>query len=389
MRKNFQFGGVLATTQRSLVYLTFGLVKAATLAIPRKIVFASDSSDVLRGSLREVYAATRTVLPNARLTLELKKSISHRRGLMGLTRFLFNLATSKVIIIDDYLPELNWLKLKSSQTVVQLWHAAGAFKRVGYSRVGLPGGPRSNSNLHRGYSHVLCSSPELVEQYAEAFNIDKTKVHALGVPRFSPYFDTSFQEKSKNELCQELGISKQKKIVLVAPTFRGNGQKTARSSELVHTVNGLATKFTDSHVFLIRDHPFAVNRNPGAKLNVSKKSNVYEVSESSREIEPLVAGSDLLVTDYSSIIFEFALLNKPTILFVPDLNEYENTRGLYFPIDEYGYGNLAVNDRQLIAAIRKPKIDEKRIHALKVRHLSSCTKDSATSIVEKLIEPAL
>jgi CDP-glycerol glycerophosphotransferase (TagB/SpsB family) len=228
-----------------------------------------------------------------------------------------------------------------------------------------------------------------VEHYAEAFKIDKQSVHALGVPRFGPYFTSTFHERSRTQLCEELGISSNQKIVLVAPTFRGNGQKSARSAELVSIADGLASRFSDSHTFLIRDHPFAVNRAPNLASNVPKAINIVDVSNPCHEIERLVAASDILVTDYSSVIFEFALLNKPTILFVSDQLEYEKSRGLYFPIQEYSYGDLAVNERQLISAIRKPKIDKQKLDLLKQRHLSSCNKDSSTSIVQKLIAPAL
>jgi CDP-glycerol glycerophosphotransferase (TagB/SpsB family) len=372
--------------QRLLAVTGFWVIKGLTRSKRNTVLLASVSSKIVRGNLQEMHIVIKTEAPDAVVMLEMKNSISDRRGLVGLARFLFRLASARVIILDDYLPELNWLKLRRSQTVVQLWHAAGAFKRVGYSRRGMPGGPGLNSNLHRGYSHVVCSSKELVEQYAEAFNISSGRVHALGVPRFARYFSPGFQEESKRELQKKFGIQSGKKTVLVAPTFRGNGQKSARSSMLLDVVNQAATELKESHVFLIRDHPFAVNR---SRKFSSKAPNVHDVSETANEIEKLVAGTDLLVTDYSSIIFEFALLNKPTILFVPDLIEYQSTRGLYFPLDEYAYANMATTDKQLVKAIDKPNINEQRLQSLKRKHLSSCQPSSAKAIFEKLIAPAL
>jgi len=252
--------------------------------------------------------------------------------------------------------------------------------------VGLPGGPRPNSALHMGYSHVVCSSPDIVDHYAEAFSISNERVHPLGVPRFSSYFIPDFQEKAKLELQMNLEIPSNKQIVLIAPTFRGNGQKSAYSSDLLTVVDELAKVFKKSHEFLIRDHPFAFNRSTTIP---SKLSNVHYVSNPSYQIEKLVAGSNILVTDYSSVVFEFALLNKPTILFVPDRMEYQDTRGLYYPLDEYAYGNMTTTLQQLIEAIKDPNIDFQQLERIKKRHLSSCRADSANLIFEKLIAPKL
>jgi CDP-ribitol ribitolphosphotransferase len=125
------------------------------------------------------------------------------------------------------------------------------------------------------------------------------------------------------------------------------------------------------------------------KTQFLRRANVIDVSESTQEIEHLVACSDLLITDYSSIMFEFALIDKPTILFVPDQIDYSQSRGLYFPLDEYCYGNKAINEQQLKSQIETPWIDTVKLTSLKRKHLGSCTKDAASTIIKLLIAPAL
>jgi CDP-glycerol glycerophosphotransferase (TagB/SpsB family) len=364
----------------------WGLLRNFSRVNNKKVLLASDSSSYINGSLRGIRDELIRAHPELTIKLELKGSINAHRGAFGLHRFLLNMATANIILLDDYLPELNWLQLRKSQTVIQLWHAAGALKKVGFSRLGLPGGPETNSQLHRGYSKVVCSSEGVRNAYSEAFRISVDDVHALGLPRFSRYFDRNFSDQSRTRVSHCLGIPIRKKIVLVAPTFRGNGQKSAVSPNLSLVIAKLAGHFAGTHIFLIRDHPFTLSRKSQFH---SVPVNVFDISSSALEIEELVSASDLVVTDYSSIIFEFALLGKPTILFTPDHVEYVHSRGLYYKLEEYEYGNLAFTEPELIRAIEDPRIDPDKLLALRKRHFADNTRDSASRIVKLLVEPAL
>ena len=71
-----------------------------------------------------------------------------------------------------------------------------------------------------------------------------------------------------------------------------------------------------------------------------------------REINDLLFITDILITDYSSLIFDYALVGKPIIFFTYDLEEYEDGRGMYFPFKEYVYGRVCRNTNQLLDAIQ-------------------------------------
>jgi CDP-ribitol ribitolphosphotransferase len=103
----------------------------------------------------------------------------------------------------------------------------GAFKTVGYSRSGKTGGPDSISLTHRGYTGAIVSSESIRKNYAEAFNMDIEKVDALGIPRTDIFFDKKYETNIKKKLYEKYPKLKNKKVILFAPTFRGNGQKSA------------------------------------------------------------------------------------------------------------------------------------------------------------------
>src|SRR5699024_9930807 len=95
------------------------------------------------------------------------------------------------------------------------------------SRVGRPGGPSIKSRNHRNYTKAAVSSAGVREHYAEGFGITEDKVYATGVPRSDIFFDESYKEYVSSKLYERYPFLKEKKVILFAPTFRGNGQASA------------------------------------------------------------------------------------------------------------------------------------------------------------------
>ena len=99
------------------------------------------------------------------------------------------LAGADVIVIDDFQPVIYRIGLEPDVRIIQLWHASGAFKTVGYSRVGKPGGLDPYSPIHKNYTHAIVSSDYDVPFYAEAFGIPEARVVPTGIPRMDRFFD--------------------------------------------------------------------------------------------------------------------------------------------------------------------------------------------------------
>ena len=92
-----------------------------------------------------------------------------------------------------------------------------------------------------------------------------------------------------------------------------------------------------------------------------------------------------MITDYSSVIFENSLLNNKVIFFVPDLNEYINTRDFYYDFSKYTYGDITYNMNELIKSIKSSKKQEKKLEEFKQYFCSSCDGNSTKKFVDELI----
>ena len=91
-----------------------------------------------------------------------------------------------------------------------------------------------------------------------------------------------------------------------------------------------------------------------------------------RDINDLLLVTDILITDYSSLIFDYVFVNKPIIYYAYDLELYENDRGMYFPFNEYVYGEVAKNEEELLEAIKKENMEEEKRKVFIQKFVGAC-----------------
>src|SRR5699024_1141890 len=121
---------------------------------------------------------------------------------------------------------------RNNLKIIQLWHAAGAFKKFGYSTVGTKFGPHplylKLVPIHSNYTHVYVSSKNVVHDYAEAFNMHPSRIFSYGVPRIDLLNRKQDMERIKSLIMDDNPLLKnEKKIrVLIAPTYRADGSST-------------------------------------------------------------------------------------------------------------------------------------------------------------------
>ena len=118
------------------------------------------------------------------------------------------------------------------------------------------------------------------------------------------------------------------------------------------------------------------------KVEETLDSSFYLDFSSEREINDLLFITDVLITDYSSVIFEASLLNIHTIFFAPDLDEYISSRDFYYPYSDYTFGPVVDNTEDLIEAICNGEIDMKKISKFRKQFCSSCDGKSAQRFVD-------
>lgn len=253
------------------------------------------------------------------------------------------IAEAKLIILEDFYPQLHALDLRKETTVIQLWHACGAFKTFGFSRLFKPGGPEEESKNHRNYDKVFVSSEGVAPYYSEAFAISEKNVLSFGTPRTDVFFDEGYKEEVRKKLLCSFPFFFGKRIILFAPTFRGLGNKDAFYPKEKFSVKEFMKDLPKDVILIIKQHPFV---NTEIEIPKEYEERVFDFSRKV-PINDLLFVINLLITDYSSSVFEAALLNLPMLFYVFDEENYRMERDFYGDFDTFIPGVKASNMEEL------------------------------------------
>ncbi|MBV5112598.1 CDP-glycerol glycerophosphotransferase family protein [Bacillus altitudinis] len=345
-----------------------------------KITFASDSRTDLSGNFEFVYQELLNRDETFDFQFFLKESINTKKSIAEYVQMAYHFATSRQILIDDFYPIIYPLKIRKNADLVQLWHAVGAFKTFGYSRIGLPGGPSPTSKNHRNYTKVIVSSDHIRKHYAEGFGVDIENVIATGVPRTDFFFDEAKKAEVRSSLYEEYPFLKGKKVILFAPTFRGNGQQSAHYPFEVLNYDQLYQELNSEYIFLFKIHPFVKNQ-----INIPYQYSefFYDFSDF-REINELLLIADVLITDYSSVCFEFALLQKPMIFFSYDVDEYIRTRDFYYEYFSFIPGPLARTCRELVSIVKNNQYEFEKLDSFVQYFFDELDGQSSKRVVDAI-----
>ncbi|WP_405267467.1 CDP-glycerol glycerophosphotransferase family protein [Methanobrevibacter sp.] len=288
------------------------------------------------------------------------------------------LAGSRYIFLNDNFFPLAFMKFNPKSTVVQLWHAPGASKKFGGS---VDIGSRDIlKRISENTDYLIVTSRNIEDYYSEAFQIPKNKIKALGLPRMDYYFENHDLNSLKSEFCQKYGISQDKKIILYAPTFRDeekyNNVFDFLDLEKFNEVLG------SEHVLALRLHPKIRNF---YKNDISSEGQYIDVSDWESEQE-LMLISDMLITDYSSIMIEYCILNRPIIFFTYDLDSYlSNERGFYYDFRKTVPGPIVYSCDELIDAIDNNDFDKSKISGFVKTQFDVIDGKSSERIVDFLL----
>ena len=342
----------------------------------KQILIASNTKNELHGNLLYIYDELQKYDYDIKILTMNKGNFIKR--IKYEFKVLLNSATSKYILIDDFFPLMYVLNIRKGTKFIQVWHALGAFKRVGYSRLDID---NQNSLTHRNYTDTIVSSEDIVDNYAEAFGIDSNKVHPLGIPRTDMFFDTVKKEKTKQQIYEKYPNLKQKRVILFAPTFRGQGRRSAHYPEEYIDLDKIYESLDEKDIFILKLHPFIKNQ---LVIKEEYKDKIIDLTDY-KDINELLLITNLLITDYSSVIFEYSFIENPIIFYVPDLDEYGNSRSFYYDYEEYIYGSIAKTKEELIDQIKNPVVDTNKIEQFKNKFLNKCDGNSTKRFVEELI----
>ncbi|MBR0529758.1 MAG: CDP-glycerol glycerophosphotransferase family protein [Ruminococcus sp.] len=283
-------------------------------------------------------------------------------GKLQMARFILDFMTAfgraeYVFICDTFLP-VSSCKKRRETFVTQLWHSCGLLKKAGYdSKDCVPSFYKGE--VFGGYDLWTVSAECVAPIMAESMHQKLENVKALGVSRTDIYYS-----KKYNDLCREKFFKAHpdaagRTIVLWAPTFRGNAAE-----------------------------PFVVGEDIIEQVckargwYLIKKLHPHMQSDDGFPTERLFAVADILVTDYSSVVFDWLLYKKPFVFFAPDLREFDTQRGFY--VDYFSFPTtVAQTADELAEAVEQELLCRSTadLEACAEYHMSACDGHATDRII--------
>ena len=305
------------------------------------ILFADAHHEEMPLSMRRVYETLcgqqdsgRTAEKEIQVFVKDFGSMSYGALLQYLLRFMKTYAQAEYVLICDYYLPVAACKKRRETTVVQLWHSCGLMKKIAYD-AGDDIPKNYKGNMFGNYTWLTLSSEECVKVHARALRIPESRIRATGVSRTDYYFDEDWNKKCREAFYTAYPEAKGKKIALWAPTFRGNAAEPVLCG--LEAVKAAAEELSGQWYFILKAHPHIDAHG--------------QVSNCSILTEELLCVADVLITDYSSILYDYLIYEKPVVLFAPDLKEYEKERGFYIDYRSMPFP-LVQRQEELARAVR-------------------------------------
>lgn len=283
--------------------------------------------------------------------------------------YFYHYLTAKILITNDSFPV--FLPKLRNQILINTWHGGGAYKKVD---------PTSKIQallynlLYKDTDYFISSNSIFTQVISKALNLNEGKFLNIGMPRNDILFDRSKVSFISNRVRKKLLLNNEI-VVLYAPTWRDDGREILENLADKEILEAVKKRFKGQVRFLIRAHYHTKNIQSEGFIDVSSYPDMQE----------LLCAADILITDYSSCMWDFSLMYKPCFIYATDIAKYEQERDFYIPMSEWPFP-IATNNKELVNNITN--FDEaKYIEKVKQHHkaLGSYEDGHATERVCKLI----
>lgn len=301
-----------------------------------------------------------------------------RTVLVNSKRAYYELATSKIIVCN--VKHALTFKKKKKQFYIQTWHGSFGLKYIEKDAQDKlsPGYLSRTIADSKNISLLLSSSNWQTEEYRRAFWYNGS-ILEKGFPRNDILFNIS--DRRIEQIKTELNIPLGKKILLYGPTFRKDLSIDAYNIDLSKTRAALEAKTKEEWVVLVRLHP-----SMDSYTNLFAGMDYVDVT-SYPDGQEILAISDMLITDYSSNMIDFILMNRPVFLYASDIQEYKQERGLKPVFFDLPF-TLCQNNQELESAIQDFEIDTyiKKLHDFRKQYHSFDDGCASKHVVDIIID---
>lgn len=262
----------------------------------------------------------------------------------------YHLATASYVFLDNEFLPMAFLHFPQNVKIVQLWHGTGTIKRFGQD-VNTGRLKKLEYRANQRITHLIVNSEAVKTEYASAFAIDPERIFVIGNPRTDLMLDRQYLKQKREQFYKDYPELKRKRCILYAPTFR---DQEVSEPKLHLNLQRVADSLPADEVLFIRLHPHIAS-SLKETLDGWQERGIYNVSEYP-EIATLLAAAEVLITDYSSIVFEYCLLERPMLFYAYDLKEFEQTgRSFYRDYRSFVPGPVLETEEELIACLKEQR----------------------------------
>lgn len=361
----------------NLIYCIF-----KAFPVKDKVVLISRQSDDISEDFISISEEIKKQSPSTKVVILCKRLKKSPQGILSYFLHLFvqmyNIATSKAVVLDSYCIAVSVLKQRKSLMVIQVWHALGALKKFGLSIVGNKGEGKSSvvaeaMRMHRNYTYVLASGEACIRPYMEAFGCPEESIIIGSLPRVEKLLSVEHRkeiEKNIFEVYPSLAeaVKIEKEIIVYAPTFRVNRDISAEIKELIEHIK------SDSRVIIVKKHPLmelTLDEIPGVIID-----NQFDTVD-------MMTICDWVIGDYSAIIYEAALLNKKMCFYAFDFDEYADKRDFYLDYEKEIPGEICKTKEEVLKVLEVGNFDYEKSRGFTEGYIKE--REGSTAKLAKLI----
>lgn len=274
----------------------------------------------------------------------------------------YHLATSELVLLDNIFLPMAYLRFNRRVRIIQLWHGTGTIKKFGQD-VNRGHLKKLEKKANSRVTHLIVNSEYTRKRYAKIFGINEEKVFVCGLPRTDLFFDENKREDRLREFYKKYPGLVGKKLILYAPTFR---DREVQSPRLALDTGIWCEEMPGDCVLLLRVHPYVADAFEEKQLHKSDRLNTGKIRSMSSypDISTVLLAADCVITDYSSVIFEYCILRRPMFFYAYDLEEFSDQgRGFYENYETYVPGPVVRNTEALIALLKEDRFEKEKTEA--------------------------
>lgn len=353
---------------------------------PNKVVFVEPRQLKPTNSMKQMIEAVEKDISLKVLQMSIGYGkVSKKEQFRREVAFLKEFATAGFVFMTEALRTVGGFTKRKETKVVQLWHGCGAFKQWGFSTANLKfGGDMQTQTKYPNYRNldlITVSSPEVIWAYEEAMGYqDAGVVQATGISRTDVFFEEGFVDTAKQRVLDAVPEAAGRKIILYAPTFRGRVISGKAPDQLdIHTMQ---QALGEDYYLLIKHHHHVKELPP---IPIGCEDFAKDVTHT-LDINDLLCCADICITDYSSLIFEYALFEKPMIFFAYDLADYLEWWGFYYDYDELTPGPVVSTTQGIIDSVlhAEQEFDVEEVRQFREKFMSACDGHATERILKQI-----